>query len=63
MLDRHPEEVLNGVLTVEEVGTILKISRTKAYELVSSKQFPIRRIGRTIRIPSSTFYSWLNSNQ
>lgn len=63
MLDRHPDEVLDGVLTVEEVGSILKISRTKAYEFVNSNQFPVKKIGRVIRIPSSTFYAWLNSNQ
>lgn len=63
MLDRHPDEILDGVLTVEEVGTILKISRTKAYELVNSDQFTIKKIGRAIRIPASSFYEWLNSNQ
>lgn len=63
MLDRNLDEIIDGVLTVEEVSTILKISRTKAYEFVNSNQFPIKKIGRVIRIPSSSFYSWLNSNQ
>lgn len=52
---------MNGVLTVEEVGRILKISRTKAYEYVNGGKFPIIKIGRSIRIPAAPFFSWLNS--
>lgn len=63
MLDKYQSDMSGDVLTVEEVGAILKISRTKAYEFVNSSQFPIKKIGRVIRIPSSTFYLWLNSNQ
>ncbi len=50
------------VLTVEEVEEILRISRTKAYEFVNSGAFPVKRIGRTIRIPRRSFYEWLNRN-
>ena len=50
------------VLTVEEVEEILRISRTKAYEFVNSGVFPVKRIGRTIRIPRRSFYEWLNRN-
>ncbi len=63
MLDKRQNDVPDEVLTVEEIGAILKISRTKAYEFVNCNQFPIKKIGRVIRIPSSTFYAWLNSNQ
>jgi len=61
MLDMHSKDLVDDVLTVEEVGKILRISRTKTYEFVNSGQFPVRKIGRTIRIPSATFFAWLNS--
>lgn len=41
------------VLTVEEMGTMLNLSRSKAYELVHSEASPpVIRIGRCIRIPT-----------
>lgn len=55
-------ENIDGVLTVEEVEEILRISRTKAYEFVNSGAFPIKKIGRTIRVPKKSFYEWLNAN-
>ncbi|HVI42595.1 MAG TPA: helix-turn-helix domain-containing protein [Anaerovoracaceae bacterium] len=62
MLNIQSEELLDGVLTVEEVEEILRISRTKAYEFVNSGVFPVKKIGRTIRVPKKSFYEWLNAN-
>lgn len=56
--------LINGypvVLTVNEVASILKISRSKAYELVNSKGFPTKHIGRRLRIPRDMFFTWLNN--
>jgi len=53
---------IDGVLTIEEIGELLKISRTKSYELANSGEFPVRRIGRSLRVPKRSFYEWLNRN-
>ena len=52
-------EEKSKVYTVKEVQDILKLSRTAAYKLINSQQFPIIRIGRSVRIPSSEFTQWM----
>ena len=47
------------VYTVEEVGKMLGISRTKAYEFVK-KELPIVKVGRCVRVPANAFERWLN---
>ena len=39
------------LLTVKELQKILKMSRSKTYQLVNQPDFPKIRIGRDIRIP------------
>ena len=47
-------------LTVEELGIILGLSRSKAYELVHAKDGPpVVRIGKCIRIPADGLAEWL----
>ena len=50
-------------LTVKEVGQILNLGNTKAYELVRSNVFPVIKIGRSIRIPFEPFNEWLNNSK
>jgi excisionase family DNA binding protein len=45
-------------LTIEEVASILRISRTKAYELVREPGFPVIKIGKQLRIPADKFYEY-----
>jgi excisionase family DNA binding protein len=39
-------------LTVPEVAEILRVSRSRAYEMVQKGYIPCVRLGRTIRIPA-----------
>lgn len=50
----------NDLITVPEMATFLKISRSKAYDLIKQKGFPIIRIGKCIRISKKAILSWLN---
>lgn len=50
----------NSTMTVEELATILHVGRSKAYQIVSSKLFPSKKLGHTIRIPVEPFFNWLN---
>lgn len=52
----------NDLLTVPEMAKILKISRSKAYDLIKEKDFPIIKIGKCIRISQKRLFSWLNNN-
>lgn len=44
---------------VDEIQSILQLSRTKTYEIVNQNLFPIIRIGKTIRIPAEPFEEWV----
>ena len=48
------------VLTMRHVQEILGVSRVKAYELASSRGFPVVRFGRSIRVTREAFFRWLN---
>lgn len=45
--------------SVREVASLLACGRTKAYELVSSGQLPVVRIGRSVRVPASALREWI----
>jgi excisionase family DNA binding protein len=47
------------VMTVEEAGKILGISRYAAYQAVGRKQIPSIRIGRRILVPVAKFDAML----
>ncbi|MDL2288126.1 helix-turn-helix domain-containing protein [Oscillospiraceae bacterium OttesenSCG-928-F05] len=46
-------------LTVGDVKNILGIGTNSAYNLIHSNAFPVRKIGRSYRIPSAQFFAWL----
>lgn len=51
---------MSQTYTVKEIQSILNISKSTAYRLVTSGAFPVLRIGRTYRIPAAGFDKWLN---
>lgn len=46
--------------TVDDVARMLKIGRTKAYNLVREGYFKTVRIGNTIRVSKKSFDEWLD---
>lgn len=58
-IPQHPA----SILTVKDIQEILKIGQVSAYRLIRSHSFPVTRVGRCYRIPSDTFYQWLNKSQ
>ena len=64
-LDRLVENktnLLKEYITVSELQSILKISRTQAYALVALPNFPKIRIGKSIRIPQIELDKYLKHN-
>lgn len=51
---------MSDLLTVMEMAKLLKISRSKAYSLIKEKNFPLIKIGKSIRIIKNELYKWLN---
>lgn len=49
------------LLTADEVGTLLRISRKAVYALIERQQLPgVRRIGRRVRIDRRELLDWLD---
>ena len=55
-------EDLPLMLDVQMIANILGISRTKSYELVSSKGFPSLKLGNRIVVPKDQFIEWIRQN-
>ena len=50
-------------ISVPEIGEMIGISRTKAYELICSEDCPFNavKIGKRICVPANSFYKWYES--
>lgn len=46
--------------TVEEIADILKIGKTKAYQLMRTDGFPAIKLQRTYRVSEQDFMKWAN---
>jgi excisionase family DNA binding protein len=53
-------EGLPAVLTMRHVRQILGVSRGKAYDLAQQPDFPVIRLGRTIRVPRAALMRWID---
>lgn len=53
--------VADELLTVREVMALLKLGRTKVYDLIRAKELTSLTIGRSRRIPAQAVRSYLNS--
>jgi excisionase family DNA binding protein len=47
--------------TVMEIAGILRIGKSKAYELCDGKQFRVIRIGSAIRVCKNSFDTWFDN--
>lgn len=48
-------------INILEMARLLRISRSKAYELVKIENFPIIKIGKCIRINKEELFKWLQN--
>ena len=54
-------EELPLTLKVEEAAKVLRISKSKVYELAQSESFPAIRIGKRVVIPRDKLIQWMNN--
>ncbi|MFW6026193.1 MAG: helix-turn-helix domain-containing protein [Candidatus Woesearchaeota archaeon] len=52
-------EQLPLILSIPEIADILRINKTKAYELAREEDFPSIYLGRRIIVPKEEFLNWL----
>ena len=50
-------------LKVPEVAEVLRIARSRAYELVGSGEIPSIRIGRSVRVSRKELDRWLEGQR
>ena len=58
--DSLPVKTNKRVYTVQEIGEILQISKSKAYELCKQNLFRTINVGRSVRISKESFDNWLD---
>ena len=53
-------EELPLTLNAREAAGVLRISKSKVYELAQSESFPAVRIGKRVVIPRDKLIQWMN---
>ena len=53
-------EELPLTLNAREAAEVLRISKSKVYELAQSESFPAIRIGKRVVIPRDKLIQWMN---
>ncbi|MCL2228155.1 MAG: helix-turn-helix domain-containing protein [Oscillospiraceae bacterium] len=53
---------LKRTYTVPEIATILRISKSNAYNLCKQSAFQVIRVGRSVRVSKKSFDEWLDRN-
>jgi excisionase family DNA binding protein len=55
-------EGFTAILTVPEVATYLKMSKTKVYAMIQGKQLPHVRMGRNVRVREVDLKAFIEEN-
>ncbi len=48
------------LLTASEAARMLKIGRTKVYEMLATSELPVVRIGTAVRVPFKALVDWID---
>ena len=57
------DEQQHEYLKVPEVAKVLRIARSRAYELVADGEIPAVRIGRSVRVSRKELDRWLKDQR
>jgi excisionase family DNA binding protein len=49
------------LLKPEEAASLLRVGRTKLFQLVWSGELPVVRIGRSVRLPRAELERWIEA--
>jgi excisionase family DNA binding protein len=60
MVRQKKEVVLQPLLlSIPEAAAVLRLSRTKVYELIDVEGLPVKRFGRSVRVSVIALQEWL----
>ena len=60
MVRQKKEVVLQPLLlSIPEAAAVLRLSRTKVYELIDLEGLPVKRFGRSVRVSVIALQEWL----
>lgn len=48
------------LLRAVEVAQLLRVSRSKVFEMMAGEELPVVRIGRCVRVPRAELADWLS---
>ena len=51
------------LLNIAQVAKMLNLGRTKVYELIATKQLPVIRFGRAVRVSSASLRRWVEQQE
>lgn len=51
------------LLTIPQVAKSLNLGRTKVYHLIATKQLPVMRFGRAVRVSSASLRRWVEQQE
>jgi len=51
------------LLSIPEVAKLLRLSRTKVYELIAVEGLPVVRFGRAVRVPRVSLEQWIQERE
>jgi excisionase family DNA binding protein len=51
------------LLNVAQVSKMLSLGRTKVYDLIATKQLPVVRFGRAVRVLSASLRRWVEEQE
>ncbi len=63
MMEHAPQvpQPASLLITVEEAAKLLKIGKTKMYELIRNEDLPVVRFGKVVRIDMTDLQAWLKT--
>ena len=57
------ETIQPMLLNVAQVAKLLNLGRTKVYDLIATKQLPVVRFGRAVRVSSASLQRWIEQQE
>jgi excisionase family DNA binding protein len=51
------------LLSIPEVARLLRLSRTKVYELIAVEGLPVVRFGRAVRVSRASLEQWIQERE
>ena len=52
---------LQAVLDIDDIKSVLRVSRANAYKISGSKGFPRLKVGKRVLVQKKDFIEWLDS--